>query len=134
VRRVPEMPGVPGSDAAGLRAANARLRELLAGRYIKIAVLREQPTVLARPASGAKAREENEGWFRQAAATGIGLNAARKGKLQQKRHALATRMENRQADCLRFARGLGVPFDSSEAERAIRMASCGSRIPAARAP
>src|SRR5258708_15022585 len=48
VRRVPEGPGVP-DDAAGLRAANARLRELLAGRDeriagqdAEIAVLREQ--------------------------------------------------------------------------------------------
>ncbi|MGH3282074.1 MAG: DUF6444 domain-containing protein, partial [Trebonia sp.] len=36
VRRVPEIPGVPGSDA-GLRAANARLRELLAERDARIA-------------------------------------------------------------------------------------------------
>src|SRR5438105_14293577 len=48
VLRVPEMPGVP-DDAAGLRAANARLRELLAerderiaGQDAEIAVLREQ--------------------------------------------------------------------------------------------
>src|SRR4029077_12189575 len=48
VRRVPEVPGVP-DDAAGLRAANARLRELLAerderiaGQDAEIAVLREQ--------------------------------------------------------------------------------------------
>jgi uncharacterized protein involved in exopolysaccharide biosynthesis len=45
---VPEVPGVP-DDAAGLRAANARLRELLAerderiaGQDAEIAVLREQ--------------------------------------------------------------------------------------------
>jgi len=36
VRRVPEVPGVP-DDAAGLRAANARLRELLAERDKRIA-------------------------------------------------------------------------------------------------
>ena len=48
VRRVPEVPGVP-DDAEGLRAANARLRELLAerdgriaGQDAEIAVLREQ--------------------------------------------------------------------------------------------
>src|SRR6266700_7944399 len=35
------MPGVP-DDAAGLRAANGRLRELLAGRDAEIAVLRER--------------------------------------------------------------------------------------------
>ena len=43
MRRVPEMPGVPDSgDADGLRAANARLRELLAERDAEIAGLREQ--------------------------------------------------------------------------------------------
>ncbi len=50
------------------------------------------------------AREEHEDWFREAAATGIALNAARKGKLQAKRHALATRMQAREDDYLRFAR------------------------------
>ena len=34
---VPEMPGVPGSGETGLRAANARLRELLAERDARIA-------------------------------------------------------------------------------------------------
>ena len=37
-------------------------------------------------------------------------NTARSGKLQQKRHALATRMKDREADYLRFARDLRVPF------------------------
>jgi hypothetical protein len=41
VRLVPEMPGVP-DDAAGLRAANARLRGLLAERDAEISVLRGQ--------------------------------------------------------------------------------------------
>jgi hypothetical protein len=36
VRLVPEVPGVP-DDSAGLRAANARLRELLAERDERIA-------------------------------------------------------------------------------------------------
>jgi transposase len=43
---VPEVPGVPGSGDAGLRAANARLRELLAGRDAEIGLLREQMAVL----------------------------------------------------------------------------------------
>lgn len=44
VRLVPEVPGVPvpGSGDVGLRAANARLRELLAERDAEIAVLREE--------------------------------------------------------------------------------------------
>jgi hypothetical protein len=49
VRRVPEVPGVPDSGDTGLRAANGRLRELLAERGARIAeqdaeiaVLREQ--------------------------------------------------------------------------------------------
>jgi transposase len=46
VRLVPEIPGVP-DDAAGLRAANARLRELLAERDAEIAVLRGQVAEVA---------------------------------------------------------------------------------------
>ena len=56
VRRVPETPGVPDSDA-GLRAVNARLRELLAERDTRIAeqdaeiaVLREHLAGLAKSA------------------------------------------------------------------------------------
>jgi transposase len=60
-------------------------------------------------------------YFRDAAAAGIVLNAARKTKLQRKRHALATRMRDRQADYLRFANDLRVPFDNNEAEQVIRM-------------
>jgi transposase len=55
-------------------------------------------------------RDKHEDWYRRAAATGIALSAARQGKLQQKRHALATRMKEREADYLRFARDLRVPF------------------------
>ena len=54
-------------------------------------------------------RTKHEDWYRKAAETGIALNAARQGKLQQKRHALATRMKDREADYLRFARDLRVP-------------------------
>jgi hypothetical protein len=39
---VPEVPGVPDSGETGLRAANTRLRELLAGRDAEIAELRKQ--------------------------------------------------------------------------------------------
>ena len=41
VRLVPEVPAVP-DDATGLRAANGRLRGLLAERDAEITVLREQ--------------------------------------------------------------------------------------------
>jgi len=49
-------------------------------------------------------------WYREAADAGIDLNAARRSKLQRKRHALATRMRDRADDYLRFARDLRVPF------------------------
>jgi transposase len=79
-------------------------------------------------AIGADARAGHEDWFRKAAATGIALNAARKGKLQQKRHALASRMQAREDDYLRFARDLRVPFDNNEAERTIRMSKLRIKI------
>ena len=75
-----------------------------------------------------KTLAEHEDWFRKAAATGIALNAARKAKLQEKRHALATRMQARQDDYLRFARDLRVPFDNNEAERTIRMSKLRIKI------
>jgi transposase len=43
---VPETPGVPDSGDAGLRAANTRLRELLAERDAEIAALRDLVTAL----------------------------------------------------------------------------------------
>ncbi len=46
MRLVPEIPGAP-DDAAGLRAANARLRELLAERDAEIALLRGQVAEVA---------------------------------------------------------------------------------------
>jgi transposase len=47
--------------------------------------------------------EKHGRWFRDAAEAGIVLNAARRGKLQKKHHALATRMAARADDYLRFA-------------------------------
>jgi hypothetical protein len=49
------------------------------------------------------------------------VNAARRGKLQKKRHALTARMTTRADDYLRFARDLRVPFINNEAEHVIRM-------------
>jgi len=79
-----------------------------------------------QPAIDPEARTKHEDWYRQAAATGIALNAGRSGKLQQKRHALATRMKDREPDYLRFARDLRVPFSNNAAEQSIRM--CKLRI------
>jgi transposase len=67
-------------------------------------------------------------YYRDAAATGIALNAARKGRLQEKRNALATRMQAREADYLRYATDLRVPFDNNEAERAIRMSKLRIKV------
>ena len=55
---------------------------------------------------------KHDRWFRDAAGAGIVLNAARRSKLQKKRHALAKRMRDRAGDCLRFAHDLRVPFDN----------------------
>jgi transposase len=73
-------------------------------------------------------RTKHEDWYRKAAETGTALNAARQGKLQQKRHALATRMRDREADYLRFARDLRVPFTNNPAEQAIRMSKLRIKI------
>ncbi|HEY1000512.1 MAG TPA: IS66 family transposase [Streptosporangiaceae bacterium] len=56
--------------------------------------------------------EKHGRWFRDAAAAGITLSAARRSKLQKKRHALATRIRDREGDYLRFAHDLRVPFDN----------------------
>ena len=56
------------------------------------------------------------------------MNAARRSKLQKKRHALAIRMRNREGDYLRFAHDLRVPFDNNEAERVIRMSKLRIKV------
>src|SRR6266496_4431231 len=58
----------------------------------------------------------------------IVLNAARRSKLQRKRHALATRMRNRADDYLRFAHDLRVPPDNNEAEQVIRMSKLRIKV------
>jgi len=67
-------------------------------------------------------------YFRDAAEAGIVINAARGGKLQKKRHALATRMLGRRDDYLRFAHDLRVPFDNNEAEQVIRMSKLRIKV------
>jgi hypothetical protein len=51
----------------------------------------------ARAAIDAEVLGKHGRWFRDAADAGIILNAARRSKLQRKRHALATRMRDRAA-------------------------------------
>jgi transposase len=69
----------------------------------------------ARQAIDPEILEKHEDWYRKAAATGIALNTGRHGKLQQKRHALAKRMQDRGDDYLRYARDLRVPFTNEGA-------------------
>jgi transposase len=73
-------------------------------------------------------RKKHEDWHREAADTGIALNAGRHGKLQQKRHALATRMRGREDDYLRYGRDLRIPFTNNEAEQSIRMSKLRIKI------
>jgi hypothetical protein len=75
-----------------------------------------------------KTREEHEDRYRKAAATGITLNAGRGSKLHQKRHALATRMQAREDDYLRFARDLRIPFTNNPAEQVIRMSKLRIKV------
>jgi transposase len=88
----------------------------------------EAARAAGKAAMDPKTREEHEDWYRKAAATGIALNVGRHGKLQEKRHALATRMQARQDDYLRFARDLRVPFTTNAAEQAIRMSKLRIKI------
>ena len=81
-----------------------------------------------RDAIGPETLKKHEDWYRQAVATGIALNAGRNGKLQQKRHALATRMKGREDDYLRYARDLRIPFTNNAAEQAIRMSKLRIKI------
>ena len=88
----------------------------------------EAARTAGQAAISAETRKKHEDWYRQAAATGIALNAGRQGKLQKKRHALATRMKDREGDYLRFARDLRIPFTNNAAEQAIRMSKLRIKI------
>jgi transposase len=76
----------------------------------------------------AEVLETHGRWFRDAADAGVVLNAARRSKLQKKRHALAKRMRDRAGDYLRFAHDLQVPFDNNEAEQVIRMSKLRIKV------
>ena len=86
----------------------------------------------ARAAGSAAISEEtldkHSRWFREAAAAGIALNAGRRTALQKKRRALAARISAREADYLRFASDLRVPFDNNPAEQVIRMAKLRIKV------
>jgi transposase len=82
-----------------------------------------------RDAIDAEVLERHRRWFRDAVDAGIVLNAARRSTLEKKRHALAARMRNREADYLRFARDLRVRFDNNEAEQVIRMSKLSVNRP-----
>jgi len=71
---------------------------------------------------------KQSGYFRDAAAAGITVNAGRRTALQKKRHALAARMRDRADDYLRYAHDLRVPFDNNEAEQVIRMAKLRIKV------
>ena len=79
-------------------------------------------------AIGTEILDKQSRWFREAADAGIVLNAARRSKLQRKRHALAARMRDRADDYLRFACNLRVPFANNEAEQVIRMAKLRIKV------
>jgi transposase len=64
-------------------------------------------------AISAEVLDEHSRWFREAACAGVALNAARRTALHKKRHALADRMAAREADYLRFACDLRVPFGNN---------------------
>lgn len=81
-----------------------------------------------RDAADPDVLDKQAGYFRDAAAAGITINARRRTALQKKRHALATRMRDREADYLRYAHDLRVPFDNNEAEQVIRMAKLRIKV------
>lgn len=81
-----------------------------------------------KDAIGEQALREHSRWFREAASAGTALNAARRTALQKKRHALASQLAAREADYLRFAFDLRVPFDNNEAERVIRMSKLRIKV------
>lgn len=73
-------------------------------------------------------RNKHQDWYRDAAKAGTSLNAGRSGALQKNRHALATRMQAREAGYLRFARDPRVPFTNNPAEQSIRMAKLRIKV------
>jgi transposase len=88
----------------------------------------EAARAAGKNAIGPEVLAEHEDWYRKAAAAGITLNAGRGSKLRQKRHALATRLQAREDDYLRFARDLRIPFTNNPAEQVIRMSKLRIKV------
>jgi transposase len=84
----------------------------------------EAARAAGKAAVSAKIPAEHQDRYCKAAASGVALNACRNGKLQQKRHALATRMQAREGDYLRFARDLRVPFTNDRASHCTSWGCC----------
>ena len=134
------------ADVAGHALCNAHLlRELAAvtetgtagdviwarqaiGALLELKQAADAAAAAGQDAIDTEVLEKQGRWLRDAAAAGITLNAARRSTLQKKRHALATRMRDREGDYLRFAHDLRVPFDNNEAEQVIRMRNCGQGL------
>lgn len=72
----------------------------------------EAARAAGKNAIGPEVLAEHEDWYRKAAAAGITLNAGRGSKFRQKRHALATRLQAREDDYLRFTSDLRAPPDN----------------------
>jgi transposase len=66
--------------------------------------------------------------LRSAATYGLQQNQGLDGKLAAKHRALARRLLARQADYVRFANDLRVPFDNNPAEREIRMVKLRQKV------
>jgi transposase len=113
-------------DETGFRVAGklAWVHSASSGRYVLHTVHARRGQAAIDPVLLA----EQEKYFTSAAETGIVLNAARRGSLEKKRHALANRMRNRAADYLRFAYDLRTPFDNNPAEQAIRMSKLRIKV------
>lgn len=88
----------------------------------------DEARAAGRAAIDAEIVDKHGRWFGEAAAAGTALNAARRTALQKKRYALATRMAAREADYLRFAHDLRVPFDNNPAEQVIRMSKLRIKV------
>jgi hypothetical protein len=95
-------------------------------------VVRHEPACCSGCAAGLggapEGRPPRSSTGRARPATGIAMNAGRRTALQKKRCALASRISSREADYLRFAFDLRVPFDNNPAEQVIRMAKLRIKV------